>query len=75
MSKVVAITAAVLVSAGFAAGPAFAKKHHHHHMAAAEPAVMLPAPLIGGHPLRVGSTCYSIRNSDYSYAYEVSCKK
>jgi hypothetical protein len=75
MSKFVAITAAVLVSAAVSS-PAFAKKHSHHHMAApAESQVMLPAPLIGGPAIRVGSNCYVVRNADWGAGYTQACAK
>jgi hypothetical protein len=75
MSKLVTVTTAVLLSTGLAVGPAFAKKHHHHHMAAAEPQVMLPAPLIGGAPIRMGANCYTTKNMDSGAGFASACKK
>ncbi len=74
MSKLVAITTAVLLSAA-AASPAFAKKHHHAAAPAAEPQVLMPAPLIGGAPIRVGNNCYTVHSSDWGAGYMAACAK
>jgi len=74
MSKLVAITAAVLLSAAVAS-PAFAKKHHHAAAAAAESQVLLPAPLIGGPPVRVGSNCYVVHSADWGAGFSQPCGK
>lgn len=76
MTKLVAFTTAVLVGAA-AASPALAKKHHHAAAPAAPaaPQVLLPSPLIGGTPVRLGSTCYVVHSSDWGAGYSETCRK
>ncbi|HVX98261.1 MAG TPA: hypothetical protein VHA55_00555 [Pseudorhodoplanes sp.] len=73
MNKLFAFTTAVLVGAA-AASPALAKKHHHP-AAPAAPQVLLPSPLIGGTPIRLGSTCYVVHSSDWGAGYSETCRK
>jgi hypothetical protein len=74
MSKVVAITAAVLLSTAVAS-PALAKKHHHAHAAPAvqEQQVLFPSPLIGGQPIRTGNSCYTVRSADWGAGFASAC--